>query len=227
MKSLISDFCFSNPLSPFLSFFQLISNLKPLISKMKSICIFCGANYNGDPVLKQTIDQLAEVMVSRNISLVYGGGKVGVMGLIADAVLNRGGKAIGVIPKFLMNKEVGHTGLTELHIVESMHQRKQMMNDLSDGVITLPGGLGTLEEFFEVLTWLQLGLHNHPVGLLNVNGFYDLLLQQLDLMVEQRFMKKVNRDLIITSADAIELVNLMDNLKPEPEEVWFKDKDIT
>lgn len=194
---------------------------------MKSICIFCGANYNGDPVLKQTIDQLAEVMVSRNISLVYGGGKVGVMGLIADAVLNRGGKAIGVIPKFLMNKEVGHTGLTELHIVESMHQRKQMMNDLSDGVITLPGGLGTLEEFFEVLTWLQLGLHNHPVGLLNVNGFYDLLLQQLDLMVEQRFMKKVNRDLIITSADAIELVNLMDNLKPEPEEVWFKDKDIT
>ncbi|PWK79238.1 hypothetical protein LX99_01694 [Mucilaginibacter oryzae] len=194
---------------------------------MKAICIFCGANYNGDLVLKQSIDQLAEVMVSRNLSLVYGGGKVGVMGLIADAVLNRGGKAIGVIPQFLMDKEVGHTGLTELHIVESMHQRKQMMNDLSDGVITLPGGLGTLEEFFEVLTWLQLGLHNHPIGLLNVNGFYDLLLQQLDLMVEQRFMKKVNRDLIITSADAIELVNLMDNLKPEPEEVWFKDKNIT
>ncbi|MEO3403670.1 TIGR00730 family Rossman fold protein [Mucilaginibacter sp. CAU 1740] len=193
---------------------------------MKAICIFCGANYNGDPVLKQTIDQLAEVMVSRNISLVYGGGKVGVMGLIADAVLSRGGKAIGVIPQFLMDKEVGHTGLTELHIVENMHQRKQMMNDLSDGVITLPGGLGTLEEFFEVLTWLQLGLHNHPVGLLNVNGFYDLLLQQLDVMVEQRFMKKVNRDLIITSADAIELVNLMDSFKPVREEVWFKDKNL-
>jgi uncharacterized protein (TIGR00730 family) len=193
---------------------------------MKAICIFCGANYNGDPVLKQTIDQLAEVMVSRNISLVYGGGKVGVMGLIADAVLSRGGKAIGVIPQFLMDKEVGHTGLTELHIVENMHQRKQMMNDLSDGVITLPGGLGTLEEFFEVLTWLQLGLHNHPVGLLNVNGFYDLLLQQLDVMVEQRFMKKANRDLIITSADAIELVNLMDSFKPLREEVWFKDKNL-
>jgi uncharacterized protein (TIGR00730 family) len=193
---------------------------------MKAICIFCGANYNGDPVLKQTIDQLAEVMVSRNISLVYGGGKVGVMGLIADAVLSRGGKAIGVIPQFLMDKEVGHTGLTELHIVENMHQRKQMMNDLSDGVITLPGGLGTLEEFFEVLTWLQLGLHNHPVGLLNVNGFYDLLLQQLDVMVEQRFMKKANRDLIITSADAIELVSLMNNFKPVREEVWFKDKNM-
>ncbi|AYL94993.1 TIGR00730 family Rossman fold protein [Mucilaginibacter celer] len=194
---------------------------------MKSICIFCGANYNGDPILQQAIDQLAEVMVSRNISLVYGGGKVGVMGLIADAVLSRGGKAIGVIPQFLMDKEVGHTGLTELHIVENMHQRKQMMNDLSDGVITLPGGLGTLEEFFEVLTWLQLGLHNHPVGLLNVNGFYDLLLQQMDVMVAQRFMKKVNRDLIITSADAIELLNLMDNFKPTREEVWFKDKSLT
>lgn len=194
---------------------------------MKAICVFCGANFNGDPLVKQTIDQLAEVMVNRNISLVYGGGKVGVMGLIADAVLSRGGKAIGVIPQFLMDKEVGHPGLTELHIVENMHQRKQMMNDLSDGVITLPGGLGTLEEFFEVLTWLQLGLHNHPVGLLNVGGFYDLLLQQLDVMVEQRFMKKHNRDLIITSADAIELVNLMDNFNAKPEEVWFKAKDLT
>ena len=194
---------------------------------MKAICVFCGANFNGDPVLKQAIDQLAEVMVSRDIALVYGGGKVGVMGLIADAVLSRGGKAIGVIPQFLMDKEVGHTGLTELHIVENMHQRKQMMNDLSDGVITLPGGLGTLEEFFEVLTWLQLGLHNHPVGLLNINGFYDLLLQQLDVMVEQRFMKKVNRDLIITSGDAIELVNLMENFNSKPEEVWFKGQDLT
>lgn len=194
---------------------------------MKSICVFCGANFNGDPILKQAIDQLAEVMVSRDISLVYGGGKVGVMGLIADAVLSRGGKAIGIIPQFLMDKEVGHTGLTELHIVENMHQRKKMMSDLCDGIITLPGGLGTLEEFFEVLTWLQLGLHSSPVGLLNVSGFYDLLLKQLDLMVEQRFLKPVNRDLIITSGDAIELVNLMDNFKARPEEVWFKNKDLT
>lgn len=194
---------------------------------MKSICVFCGANFNGNPVLKEAIEQLAEVMVSRDISLVYGGGKVGVMGLIADAVLSRGGKAIGIIPQFLMDKEVGHTGLTELHIVENMHQRKKMMSELSDGIITLPGGIGTLEEFFEVLTWLQLGLHSSPVGLLNVNGFYDLLLKQLDFMVEQRFLKPVNRDLIITSADAIELVNLMDNFKATPEEVWFKNKDLT
>jgi uncharacterized protein (TIGR00730 family) len=141
-------------------------------------------------------------------------------------VLSRGGKVIGIIPQFLMDKEVGHTGLTELHIVENMHQRKQMMNDLSEGIITLPGGWGTLEEFFEVLTWLQLGLHNHPIGLLNVNGFYDLLLKQMDVMVEQRFLKPTNRELILTSGDPIELVNLMDNFDVKPDEVWFKDKNL-
>jgi uncharacterized protein (TIGR00730 family) len=194
---------------------------------MKSICVFCGANFNGDPVLKQAVEQLAEVMASRDITLVYGGGKVGVMGILADAVLKEGGKAIGIIPQFLMDKEVGHTGLTELHIVENMHQRKQMMNDLSDGIITLPGGLGTLEEFFEVLTWLQLGLHNHPIGLLNVNGFYDFLLKQLDVMVEQKFLKPTNRNLVITSGDPIELVNLMDSFNVTPDEVWFKDRNLT
>ncbi|OOQ59443.1 LOG family protein [Mucilaginibacter pedocola] len=193
---------------------------------MKSICIFCGANFNGDPVLKQAVEQLAEIMVGRNITLVYGGGKVGVMGILADAVLSRGGKAIGIIPQFLMDKEVGHTGLTELHVVENMHQRKQMMNDLSDAVIMLPGGFGTLEEFFEVLTWLQLGLHSHPVGILNVNGFYDLLLQQMDVMVEQRYLKPANRALVLTSADPIELISLMDKVEIKPDEVWFKDRNL-
>jgi len=194
---------------------------------MKSICVFCGANFNGDPLLKEAVKQLAEVMVSRKIKLVYGGGKVGVMGILADAVLSMDGEAIGVIPQFLVEKEVAHTGLTELHVVENMHQRKQLMNDLCDGIIMLPGGFGTLEEFFEVLTWLQLGLHNHPVGILNVNGFYDLLLQQLDLMVEQRFLKPANRKLVITSGDAIELVNLMEDCKVEPDEVWFRDRNLT
>jgi uncharacterized protein (TIGR00730 family) len=194
---------------------------------MKAICIFCGANFNGDPLLLQAIEELAEVMVSRNITLVYGGGKVGVMGILADAVLNRGGKAIGIIPRFLMDKEVGHRGLTELHIVENMHQRKQLMNDLCDGIIMLPGGFGTLEEFFEVLTWLQLGLHTHPVGVLNVNGFYDLLLKQMDVMVEQKFLKPANRALVLTSGDAIELVNLMDNIEIKPDEVWFRDRNLT
>jgi uncharacterized protein (TIGR00730 family) len=194
---------------------------------MKSICVFCGANFNGDPNLKQAVELLAQVMVNRDITLVFGGGKVGVMGLMADAILSLGGKAIGVIPGFLMDKEVGHTGLTEMHIVENMHQRKQLMNDLCDGIITLPGGFGTLEEFFEVLTWLQLGLHNKPIGVLNVNGFYDFLLKQMDVMVEQRFLKPTNRELVLTSADPIELVTLMAGFDAKPDEVWFKDRNLT
>jgi uncharacterized protein (TIGR00730 family) len=126
-----------------------------------------------------------------------------------------------------MDKEVGHTGLTELHIVETMHQRKQLMNDLCDGIIMLPGGFGTLEEFFEVLTWLQLGLHNKPIGVLNVNGFYDNLLKQMDVMVEQKFLKPTNRKLVLTSGDPIELVSLMENFNAVPDEVWFKDRNLT
>jgi uncharacterized protein (TIGR00730 family) len=193
---------------------------------MKSICVFCGANFNGDPLLTEAVGQLAQVMVSRDISLVFGGGRVGVMGMIADAILQKGGKAIGVIPEFLLNKEVGHTGLTELHVVQNMHQRKQMMNDLCDGIMTLPGGFGTLEEFFEVLTWLQLGLHQKPIGVLNVNGFYDFLLKQMDVMVEQRFLKPVNRQLVLTSTNPIELVNLMEGFTAQPDDVWFKDRNL-
>jgi len=194
---------------------------------MNAICVFCGANFNGDEQLKATIDQLAELMVERNISLVFGGGKVGVMGLIADAVLNRGGKAIGVIPGFLVDKEVGHKGLTEMHVVENMHQRKQLMNELCDGIITLPGGFGTLEEFFEVLTWLQLGLHNKPIGLLNVNGFYNFLLKQMDVMVANRFLKPANRKLVLSSNDPQELINMLGSFNALPDEVWFKDENLT
>ena len=193
---------------------------------MRSICVFCGANFNGDLVLKQAVEQLAEVMAARDITLIFGGGKVGVMGILADAMLSRGGKAIGVIPAFLKDKEVAHAGLTELHVVKNMHQRKQLMNDLCDAIIMLPGGFGTLEEFFEVLTWLQLGLHNHPVGILNVNGFYDLLLQQMDLMVEQRFLKPANRKLVLSSVDPIELIALMENCEVNPDEVWFRDRNL-
>lgn len=194
---------------------------------MNSICVFCGANFNGDPLLAAAIEQLAEIMVARDITLVYGGGKVGVMGILADEVLAKGGKAVGVMPRFLMDKEIAHKGLTELHVVENMHNRKQLMSDLCDGFITLSGGLGTMEEFFEVLTWLQLGLHNRPVGILNINGFYDLLLQQLDLMVEQRFLKPVNRQLVLSSNDPIELISLMENFKADTDEVWFRDRNLT
>ena len=194
---------------------------------MKSISVFCGANFNGDPVLLKAIEDLADVFVQKDITLVFGGGRVGVMGLIADAMLVRGGRAIGVIPQFLMDKEVGHTGLTELIITENMHQRKQKMADISDGIITLPGGFGTMEEFFEVLTWLQLGLHNNPIGLLNVGGFYDPLLLQMDRMVDQKFLKPINRELVLSHDNPGSLVALMEKYNSTPDDVWFRDRNLT
>lgn len=194
---------------------------------MKSVSVFCGANFNGDPAILKAVNELAVVFVEKEITLVFGGGRVGVMGLIADAVLDRGGKAVGVIPQFLIDKEVGHTGLTELIITSNMHERKQKMADLSDGVITLPGGFGTLEEFFEVLTWLQLGLHNNPIGLLNIDGFYDPLLAQMDIMVEKKFLKPLNRDLVLSHSDPAELVLLMENFNGNPDEVWFEVRNLT
>lgn len=193
---------------------------------MKSICVFCGSNFNGDPQLLAAVNDLAQQLVKQEITLVYGGGRVGVMGLLADEVLKNGGKVIGVIPEFLMNKEVGHVGLTELIVTENMHERKQKMADLSDAVITLPGGYGTMEEFFEVLTWLQLGLHHKPIGLLNVGGFYNPLLAQLDVMVEQKFLKPINRDLVLSNDKVADLLAQMDSFDVQPDDVWFKDRNL-
>lgn len=194
---------------------------------MKSVCVFCGANFNGDLLLLKTIHELADVFIEKDITLVFGGGRVGVMGLIADAVLSRGGRAIGVMPQFLIDKEVGHTGLSELIITENMHQRKQRMADISDGVITLPGGFGTLEEFFEVLTWLQLGLHNNPIGLLNAGGFYDSLLAQMDLMVDRKFLKPLNRELVLSDPDPRVLIELMEKFNSRSDDVWLSDRNLT
>lgn len=193
---------------------------------MKAISVFCGSNFDGNPVLLKAVNDLADAMVEKDISLVFGGGRVGVMGLIADAILTRGGKAIGVIPQFLMDKEVGHTGLTDLIITENMHQRKQKMADLSDGVITMPGGFGTMEEFFEVLTWLQLGLHGNPIGLLNVDGFYNPLLIQIDLMVEKKFLKPLNRDLVLSDHDPKKLIESMERFNIKPDDLWFRDRNL-
>ncbi len=193
---------------------------------MTSICVYCGSNFNGDPILRKAIEGLAETMASQHITLVFGGGSVGVMGVMADEILKRNGKAVGVIPQFLMDKEVGHKGLTEMIITENMHQRKQKMADLSDGFVILPGGFGTLEEFFEVLTWLQLGLHAKPIGVLNVNGFYDPLFLQMDKMVESRFLKQTNRDLVFDETDASILVDKMQNFKAAPDDVWFRDRNL-
>ena len=193
---------------------------------MKSLCVYCGSNFNGDPILRNAIEELATVLVAEDIKLVYGGGSVGVMGVIADDILKKKGEVIGVIPQFLMDKEVGHKGLTEMIITENMHQRKQKMADLSDGFIILPGGFGTLEEFFEVLTWLQLGLHAKPIGVLNVNGFYDPLFMQLDVMVQNRFLKQTNRDLVFNETNAAVLVHKMQNFTAKPDDVWFRDRNL-
>ncbi|RZJ78307.1 MAG: TIGR00730 family Rossman fold protein [Flavobacterium sp.] len=193
---------------------------------MKSICVYCGSNFNGDPVLRKAIEDLAETMAAQEITLVFGGGSVGVMGVIADEILKLGGKALGVIPQFLMDKEVGHKGLTEMIITENMHQRKQKMADLADGFVILPGGFGTLEELFEVLTWLQLGLHGKPIGVLNVGGFYDSLFKQMDVMVEHRFLKQTNRDLVFNETNPKVLIEKMQNFKAAPDEVWFRDRNL-
>jgi len=197
------------------------------MNKLKSVCVYCGSNFNGDLQLRNAIKQLAETLVKQEIRLVYGGGSVGVMGVLADDVLALNGLVTGVIPQFLMDKEVGHKGVTEMIVTENMHQRKQKMADLSDGFIILPGGFGTLEEFFEVLTWLQLGLHNKPIGVLNVNGFYDPLFAQMEMMVQSRFLKPANRDLVFNEADAKILIEKMDDFSAVPDEVWFRDRNLS
>lgn len=194
---------------------------------MKSIGVYCGANFNGDPVLLAAIENLAQTFTDHQIRLVYGGGSVGVMGIIANEVLKRKGLVTGVIPQFLMDKEVGHTGLTEMIVTENMHQRKQKMADLADGFIILPGGFGTLEEFFEVLTWLQLGLHAKPIGVLNIAGFYDHLFAQMDVMVQHQFLKQSNRDLVFNEADPKILVDQMMTFNVLPDDKWFKDRNLS
>lgn len=164
---------------------------------MKSICVYCGSSPGADPVYAQSARALAAAMVARKVSLVYGGGHVGLMGVIADEVMRLGGEATGVIPQALMDKEVGHHGLTRLHVVKDMHERKAMMAELSDGFIAMPGGIGTLEELFEVWTWAQLGLHIKPIGLLNVNGFYEGLIGFVRHLVDQQFLKKDHQSILL------------------------------
>ena len=160
---------------------------------MRRVCVFCGSSLGRGPAYAEAAKRLARALTRRNIDLVYGASGVGVMGALADAVLGLGGKVVGVIPKQLMEREKFHKNLTEMRVVGSMHERKALMGELSEGFIALPGGLGTLEEFFEVLTWNQLGIHDKPCGLLNVNGYYDSLIQLLDRSVEEHFVSAGDR----------------------------------
>jgi uncharacterized protein (TIGR00730 family) len=194
---------------------------------MNSVCVYCGASINNDVVLRQAISDLADNLTKKNIILIYGGGSVGVMGILADAVLANNGEVIGVIPQFLMDKEVGHLGVTEMFITQNMHERKQKMADLAEGFMILPGGFGTLEEFFEVLTWLQLGLHQKPIGILNVNGYYNHLLLQIDVMVEQGFLKPENRALILSDEDSEKLIQKMNSFSVKTDDNWFKERNLS
>ena len=188
---------------------------------MKSIAVYCGSSAGTNPNYIAQAKALGAAMVAQGLTLVYGGGRVGLMGTIANAVLDLGGQVIGVIPDFLDARELAHKGCTELHVVKSMHERKLMMADRADGFIAMPGGYGTLEELFEVLTWGQLGLHNKPVALLNVDGYYDHLLLALDRMRDDQLLRAENREQLLQSANPMELLAQMTAYKPVELEKWL------
>ncbi len=176
---------------------------------MKRVTIFCGSSSGSESIFADQAKALGEKLAQQKIQIIYGGAKVGLMGAVADVALAHGGKVTGVIPNFLRSKEIAHEGLTELLIVESMHERKIKMHELSDGIIALPGGFGTLEELFEMLTWAQLGLHKKPIGLLNVNGFYDSLNLLLQNMVIKGFLKETNYKMLLISGEIDDLLRQM------------------
>jgi len=190
--------------------------------KMKSVLVFCGSSEGNDPEIIKQGYELGSTLARQNITLVYGAGKVGIMGKVAEGALSKNGKVIGVIPEFLKVKEVVHLGLTELHTTENMHKRKLLMHDLSDGIISLPGGYGTLEELFEMITWAQLGLHQKPVGILNVNGFFDGLLVFLREMVEKKFLKQENYEMLLVETEIQILLDRMKSYKPAVTPKWIK-----
>lgn len=188
---------------------------------IRRICVFCGSNSGSNPAYTEAARHLGQLFARHGICLVYGGGSVGLMGELADAALQSGGEVIGVIPHALWAREVGHRGLTDLRIVETMHERKAMMADLADAFIALPGGLGTLEEIFEIWTWAQLGLHAKPMGFLDVNGFYGPLMQFLDRAVSDRFLKGPHRAIAMVDADPEKLLARFETWHPPRVEKWI------
>lgn len=188
---------------------------------MKRICVFCGSNAGLNPVYVSEARRLGNLIAARGSSLVYGGAKLGLMGAIADAVLAGGGEAIGVIPASLVDKEIAHAGLTELHTVGSMHERKALMEKLSDTFIAMPGGYGTLDEFCEILTWAQLGLHRKPCGIFNINCYYDRLLGMLDHGVAEGFLKGEHRAFIVDESDPEALLDRLSTYEVRQSEKWI------
>ncbi|WP_201859469.1 LOG family protein [Microvirga soli] len=186
------------------------------------LCVFCGSNAGQDPVYLNNARALGEALAASGIGLVYGGASVGLMGAVADAVLDKGGDVIGVMPKALVDKEIAHKGLSDLRVVGSMHERKALMAELADGFIALPGGLGTFEELFEVWTWAQLGYHRKPCALLNAGGFYDKLTDFLDDVVERGFVKPIHRAMLIVENDPAVLIQAIRAYEPPQVDKWIK-----
>lgn len=188
---------------------------------MNRVCVYCGSNFGSDPAFREAAAGVGRLLAEQGRGLVYGGGSVGLMGVVADAVLAGGGEVIGVIPRKLVSLEVEHRGLTKLIETDTMHERKRLMMEHADGFLVLPGGYGTLEELFEVVAWLQLGFHHKPVGLLNVAGFYDAMLMQLDHMTAHGLLKPEHRALLIVETDAAKLLDRMAGFVPTDAGKWL------
>lgn len=193
---------------------------------MKSICVFCGSVMGKNPIYKQTAHELGLFLVKNQLRLVYGGGKVGLMGVLADAVMQNGGKVVGVIPQFLIELEVAHSRLSEQIMVKTMHERKKRMTDMADGFIVLAGGIGTMDEFFEILTWAQLGLHKKPVALLNVNGFFDKLLDYLDFAIAEGFVKTQCRQILLVDDKIESLFEKIESYQTTKTKQWLTKEQI-
>lgn len=190
-------------------------------TSFRRLCVFCGSSKGSRPDYLAAAHTLGHTMAERHIELIYGGGNIGLMGAVADAVIGAGGHVIGVIPEALMAKEVGHRGLPDLRIVQTMHERKALMAEMSDGFIALPGGFGTFDEFFEILTWAQLGIHTKPVGILNVAGFFDPLLGLVDHAIAERFIRAEQRALIHAHAEIDPLLHAMAHHRPPTVHKWI------
>ena len=190
------------------------------------LCVFCGSSHGSNPAYAEAAKNLGAELARRGIALVYGGGNVGLMGVVADGVLAAGGQVIGVIPEALMAKELGHKGIQDLRVVKTMHERKAMMAELADGFIAMPGGIGTFEEFFEIVTWAQLGFHAKPCALLNVNGFYDPLLRLVDHAIEERFVKASQRQILIVESEINALLHRMEHQHVPIEPKWIRKETI-
>jgi uncharacterized protein (TIGR00730 family) len=193
---------------------------------MQTVCVFCGSEKGNNPLYAQEARRLGQMLARTGLKLVFGGGHIGLMGVLADAVLEAGGQVIGVIPQALADKELAHQGLTELHVVDTMHQRKALMADLSQAFVALPGGYGTLDETFEILTWAQLGIHTKPIGLLNTAGFFDPLLAWIDRAVADRFLRAEHRKLLNVATDPDKLLDALRRHEPAPQmPKWIEAED--